>query len=35
MRVDHSCGQGSAEDYYYYYMALMSLYKICEGKVEH
>jgi hypothetical protein len=34
MRVDYSCGQGSAEDYYYY-MALMSLYKICEGKVEH
>ena len=33
MRVDYSCGQGSAEDYYY--MALMSLYKICEGKVEH
>jgi len=29
VRVDCSCGRGNVEDYY---MALSSLYKICERK---
>jgi hypothetical protein len=32
MRVNRSRGPGGVEDYY---MALMSLYKICEGLGEH